>query len=211
MLDIFRDPVWDGIAGVITILGVFIGIIFALFPSMRPKIIMIFTSKAFLYFLSILTVMGIVLWIGILIGQRRVQVEGENVSQRVTLSHDNFCTEFGIEIQRYEIVSNGIVKIIGSLENIPPSGVFRLVITDDILYWPQTQHTITISDDGTYWEGFANTRGGQFVTAYLLGEGGRAIVKYYHDTGSIDDSFYGIALLPPDMYECDRIFIPVRD
>lgn len=122
----------------------------------------------------------------------------------------NPCNEYGIKITEPDegyFAANGEAFIEGEYTLRPPQDSLQLIVIANDLYWPQPREEVRLRTSEQTWSGKAITEGGIFLVAAVIGDSGRILFDYFGRAGSETGTYVGIAELPNDVVECDRVFV----
>jgi hypothetical protein len=121
---------------------------------------------------------------------------------------DNPCQEYGIEIIEpsagYHLV-NGSVTIRGNITKRPPERALQLIGIGGEKYWPHLvdQMEVTV----TSWRGQSYGEGDYTAVIAYVGPNGRILFDYFQQVGEINNSYFGLDVLPEDVFQCGSVFI----
>ena len=126
-------------------------------------------------------------------------------------------TKYGIRIEHpvnNHTVHGGFVEITGCYKRKPPGKSLRLFVLaeDRVRYWPH--HIVEqFDEDNRKWfahvslEGGSGEKYGVYIVAALVGQAGAILWDYYYKVGTSKDVWEPLNPLPPDVIECDEIYI----
>lgn len=141
-------------------------------------------------------------WLGVHLRRRSPSAEATNPAA------------LGIRVTRPtsgERLSPGRVEVTGTFLKPPREGfVFLLTApVDKGAYWPQVGQPIEFSHSRKSWSGSAWVQGEGRILVVLVGNGGRALFRYYEKVGLARNDYLPIEELPPDVLELDSVYVRI--